>query len=209
MKHSDCLSVFLLFALFYGVKPLNAQVSIGAKAGINVTSITTNEGYKSGGIVNAIGLHAGVMAEFGIVERFAVQPELSFIQKGFRNDTKSINWIFNEADLHLLAKYKYHLGKVIGHVEAGPTLGAVLGGYKKPDDGDKITLDLDKDYLKKWDYGITAGLGFGLKLGPGTLFVDGRYMLSLDDIFEPESTVITGKSRKVGFDYTLGYLFPL
>jgi hypothetical protein len=206
MKNQFTSAFIVLLILSFS--SLKAQLSLGFKAGVNISAVTTDQGYLSGGIQNVFGLHFGTLLEIGLVDHFAVQPELSFLQKGFRNDEKSINWIFNELDLHLLAKYKYNIGKVKGNIVAGPTIGSVMGGYKKPDNGDKITLHLDDDMIKRWDYGITAGLGFGLDVGPGTLVLDGRYLLSLDNIFEEGSPVITGKSRKVGFDYTLGYLFP-
>lgn len=203
-------TVFLKFLglgciLLVGVRA-STQTSLGVKAGINVTSIATDSGYIAGGITNAIGLHGALLVEFGLSDHFAVQPELSFIQKGYRNDVVGVDWLFNQADLHLLAKFKYDIGeKFRGHLAAGPTFGAVLSGNRFPDDGDKVKIDLDAEQIKQWDYGICAGLGFGLELGPGVLFIDGRYMLSLDNIFEDSAN--KGKTRRVGFDYTLGYLF--
>ena len=198
------LGVLLLLA-----SPAQAQVSIGIKGGINVTSVSTDAGYNTGGVQNAFGLHLAALLEFALSDHFAVQPELNYIQKGYRVDigTTNVNWIFNQVDIHLLAKYNYSISdRFKGYVNAGPTFGPVLDAYKKPDNGDKVVLDFDKDLIKKWDYGITGGLGFGIVAGEGLLFIDGRYMLSLDDIFEESAN--KGKFRRVGFDYTIGYLVP-
>lgn len=187
----------------------SAQLSLGLKGGVNITSVTTDDGYKTGGVKNTFGGHAAVMLEIEGRNHWALQPEINWLQKGylFDNGTIKTRWIFNELDLHLLAKYKFNLGTVKSYLNAGPTIGKVINGSKKPSNGDKITLDIDKDQINAWDYGIAAGTGFGLSVGKGILFVDGRYMLSLNDIFTEAAN--KGKFRKVGFDYTLGYFFPL
>lgn len=197
----------LLICCFVSVT-LTAQISWGLKAGVNITSVTTDDGYKTGGVKNTFGGHAGLMLEISAGQHFAVQPELNWLQKGyaFDNGTVTTRWIFNELDLHVLAKYKFDLGKVRSYVNAGPTIGKVLNGFKKPSNASKIDLDFTKDKIRPWDYGLAAGLGLGLDAGPGVLFVDGRYMLSLVDIFEASAN--KGKFRKVGFDYTLGFLIP-
>ncbi len=186
-----------------------AQLSIGLKGGVNITSVSTDDGYNTAGIKNTFGGHAGIMLEIASGEHWAVQPEINWLQKGylFDNGTVETRWIFNELDLHLLGKYKFNLGAVKSYLNAGPTFGKVMSGFKKPSNGTKIDLDFDKDQINAWDYGITAGLGLGLSLGKGVVFVDGRYMLSLNDIFTEAAN--KGKFRKVGFDYTLGYFFPL
>lgn len=209
MRTSNLFTGLCLACLCCAVFPAQAQLSLGIKGGVNITGVTTDLGYLEGGIKNTFGLHAGVILEIPIDDHFAIQPELNWLQKGYavENGAVTTKWIFNILDVHLLAKYNYNLGKVKGYVDAGPTFGPVLSGYREPDNADKITLDLDTDLIRKFDYGITAGLGFGLSLGSGIIFVDGRYMLSLNDIFEDAAN--KGKFRKVGFDYTLGYLFPL
>ena len=187
---------------------MSGQLSLGIKGGINITSVTTDLGYKKGGNANTIGAHAAVMLEASLSDHFAIQPSINWIQKGWKNDNAAFTkWIFNILDVHLLAKYKYNIGKVRGFVDAGPTFGPVLSASKDPANGDKVDVDLDADMIQKLDYGITAGLGFGLPLGKGQIFVDGRYMLSLNDVFEDEAN--KGKFQKVGFDYTIGYLIPL
>lgn len=206
MKKRFYPAIFIMFCLLHFT--LTAQISFGLKGGVNITSASTDEGYKTAGVKNTFGGHAGIMLEIGAGEHFAVQPELNWLQKGyaFDNGTVSTRWIFNELDLHLLAKYKFDLGKVRSYVNAGPTLGKVLNGFKKPSNAPKIDLDFTRDQIRPWDYGLAAGLGLGLDAGPGVLFVDGRYMLSLVDIFEASAN--KGKFRKVGFDYTLGFLIP-
>lgn len=209
MRTSNFFLSLGLLCLSTWAVPAHAQMFLGIKAGVNITGVTTDMGYLSGGIKNAFGLHAGVQLEIPIGDHFAFQPEVNWLQKGYavENGPVTTKWIFNTLDVHLLAKYNYNIGSVKGYVNAGPTLGPVIGGYRKPDNADKITLDLDADLIRKFDYGVTAGLGFGLSVGSGVLFIDGRYMLSFTDIFEDAAN--RGKFRKVGFDYTLGYSFPI
>ncbi len=202
---SAMISAFLLCS-----DPVSGQLSLGLKGGINITSVTTDAGYKKNGNKNTILGHAAIMLEASLSDHFAIQPSINWLQKGWENENANAafeKWVFNILDVHLLAKYKYTIGKVNGFIDAGPTFGPVLGGTKTPNGGDKIDVDLDADMIRKLDYGLTAGLGFGLPLGKGQIFVDGRYMISLNDVFEEEAN--KGKFKKVGFDYCLGYLFPL
>jgi hypothetical protein len=209
MKNKTCSLYFIGAILFALQHPASGQLSLGIKGGINITSVVTDLGYKKGGVGNTIGGHAGIMLDAPISDRFAIQPEINWLQKGYaiNNGTVTTKWIFNIIDIHLLAKYKFDLGNVKSFIHAGPTFGPVLGGFRDPDNVDKNKLDLNADQIRKWDYGISTGLGFGLVMGSGTLFVDGHYMLSLSDIFVEEAN--KGKFQKVGFDYTLGYFFPL
>lgn len=181
---------------------LNAQLSIGAKAGINVANIITDDGYKKNGLENVILPHFGAMLEIGMGEHFALQPEANFIQKGFNNSVNDVKWQFNYLDLHLMLKYKFNLGPLRAYVDAGPTAGYALNASKADND-----VDFDLEKMKQAELGIAGGLGLGFDLGPGVLFVDGRYMMSLSNLNEDDS--VRGTWRHAGFDYTLGYLLRL
>jgi hypothetical protein len=199
--------LLLMISLLF-TSPAKSQWLLGVKGGINISSISTDAGYKKNGNQNAILGHAGIMLEGTLSDHFAIQPGVNWLQKGWKNETAAFEkWVFNILDIHVLAKYKYNIGSVKGFIDAGPTFGPVLSASKTPKGGDAENVDLDADKIEKFDYGITAGLGFGLALGKGTLFVDGRYMISFNDAFKEEAN--KGKVQKVGFDYCLGYLFPL
>lgn len=74
------LSVVAIFAFGFS----NAQeVKFGAKAGLNLSTITG--GNLSGG--SRVGFHVGGLAEIGLTEKFAVQPELLLSMKGASYDS--------------------------------------------------------------------------------------------------------------------------
>jgi hypothetical protein len=199
-----------VIVIVLGTKQSRAQIYIGPKAGINIANVVTDSGYLAGGFKNIIVYHAGAVAQFGVAKNFSIDPELCWLQKGWHleNATTDVKRIFNTIDLQVLAKYTIPFSeKFFGYADAGPTISYALSCTKQPEGGDKVKVDFDAEMISRFDYGIGAGIGLGMKAGKGKLFVDGRYMLSFSDVFEEEAN--KGKFRFTGFDYTLNYIIPI
>lgn len=134
---------------------------MGIKGGLNVSNLFIDDVDDE----NArIGYHVGVFAQIFSSDAFAIQPELVFSTKGSKNQYSSgsfdqnIKYNLNYIDLPVLAVFK--LGKQVEFQ---------LGGYASYLLNVNVTYEgdlangsdqVDKDHLKSYDYGLSAGLGF-------------------------------------------------
>jgi hypothetical protein len=156
------------------------------------------------------GYTASVVAEFPVLDFFAFQPELSFIQKGYKmnftilDTTLETRYILNYIEAPLLLKGVFGTETVKGYVLAGPTFGYAFNGFEKLD-GQKN--DISFEHKQRFEIGLQFGIGFGLDLGPGTFFLDGRYGLGITDVDDSKEFDIVWKNR--GINIGMGYLYRI
>ncbi len=191
-----------------------AQISLIPKAGITLSTISYDE--EPNGQESKIGFVGGAGVEIGIVKNFfSVQPELLFIQKGERYDTRGVKTsaTLNYLELPVLAKISVGSPSIKGYLNAGPSLGLGLTGKQKieggEDDGETDIRFGDptndgRRYLdNRFDFGVQFGGGVNLGLGPGAVIADVRYGLGISDLNDED------KSKNRTFAFTLGYAIPL
>ncbi len=85
MKSTNQILLATLIILF-GHRFLSAQVALGLKAGANFGNVHTTQALNdlTPDFKYATGAVAGGVAEISFGKYFAVQPELNWVQKGFR-----------------------------------------------------------------------------------------------------------------------------
>ena len=207
-----------------------AQVSIGLKAGVNYANITTPD-------ISLVAIPStsanqsftfGAVAEIGIKNGFAIQPELNFTKKGFEvaqgipielgniNLPVGVKAItdLNYVEMPVLGKYNFGNGKIGGYVAAGPTMSYATSGRFRTVANFIIDVniidqkfDLDALNLTRFDIGGTIGAGGTVNLGGSKLFVDARFthgFTKLDNL-----PVIDLDFRNKNFALTTGVLIPL
>ncbi|HRJ31041.1 MAG TPA: porin family protein [Cyclobacteriaceae bacterium] len=141
MKKHLIVSALLLITTFASAQTLSIIPKIGATFSTVATEFDEN-------IKSKPGFTLGAAVNYGLTDMLSVQPELNFIQKGFKeeyseswdeevdgrwfyyqNDFKQVVTI-NYIELPVLARATF--GKVTKfHVMAGPSLGFALGGKYK------------------------------------------------------------------------------
>jgi len=170
-----------LSILFVGISFAQAP-KIGVTAGLNVSNLTgsgTSGSYKAG-------FQAGVVADFGITEKFSIMPELLFAQRGAKDSEEGVDvtMTLNYLQLPINAAYKFDVGngsKVF--VFAGPYFGYGLSGKATAKNGanginvsasQDIKFGSSDDKLKAFDIGLNVGVGylyekifFKLQFNPG------------------------------------------
>ncbi len=150
-------------------------IRIGPKAGINFANLSYDESYDFLETKMKISHHFGIVAEFPILERFSIQPELLYADQGEKYEINvegelvTMRTRLNYLNLPVMAKYYFVKGFSL---EAGPQVGIVLYSKSVDDDGDKT----DIEDINPFDFGLTAGLGYQFDVG---LFVQGRYYRGL------------------------------
>jgi hypothetical protein len=203
----------LLSCLAVIVQPAFGQdVMIGAKGGLNIANIDTDEpDFDSS---TRTGIVAGAFVSFGLTDMFYLQPEVLFSQKGFSQE---------ESGADLTAELDYFqipvLLKAVFPIEDSPIRPGVYAGgaisfessceVSGEMDGVSVSADCDAGDLElereKTDFGVVFGAEVQYDAGSFTILLDGRYDLGLRDLDKDEE--LSTKSRTWSFMAGVG--FPL
>lgn len=183
-------TVLITVITMLGLTSVKAQdIKFGAKAGLNIAFIT---GDNTKDFKPNTDFHFGVMAEWKISDKFALQPEIVYSGQGSDINFESEGRVaLNYLNVPIMGKYYISKGLSL---EAGPQIGFLLstnGG----------TIDY-KDFLKPTDFGVNFGLGYKLDNG---LNFSARYNLGLTNINNVDG--FTDKNRNGVFQLSVGYFF--
>jgi opacity protein-like surface antigen len=209
----------------------NAQdMKFGAKAGLNVASISGLDNSKS-----LFGANLGVFAEFKISDKFAVQPEILFSMQGAKGSISetetsgsgafSITSTFNAENkaalnyinIPIMAKFfvteqlSLQAGPQIGFLMSLETTSETSGSTTTTFGGNTTTTVATPTSSSSSDKSNSNSVDFGLNFGAGyditeNIFVEARYNLGLNNI---NKNTITGQSdiKNRVISVNLGYKF--
>jgi hypothetical protein len=207
------LPVVLLLSTFFTA---GAQLRLGVRGGVHFAKQSYKVEDFFGFNINTDNITAislAGMAEITVAGDFAVQPELSFIQKGGKLETEdeygeksSAKNVINHIDVPILLKYKFGSEKIGGYLAAGPAFGYALSGTTEAN-GEKEDIDFKEAEYKRFEESVNFGGGIGINVGSGQVFLDLRYNWGLTDHSDEEEDAFTTKNK--GFGISLGYLFSL
>ncbi|MEO1262273.1 MAG: porin family protein [Bacteroidota bacterium] len=194
-------TISVAIALVFAFSATAQTVSFGLKTGVQSANV------KVPGFIGDISqipdfksittFNVGAVSEIGLHKNFAIQPELTFTQKGFKlSEDFDVNLFnvplpigatavtrFNYLEMPLLAKAKFGNERSNFYLLAGPTIGYAMSG--KLDTRAKLLIeldlfetpiDLDAVGYQRWEIGGMAGAGVSFNTGGGSqLFFDVRY----------------------------------
>ncbi len=160
------IGILLILVLFISASA-NAQFSrFGIKAGVNFSNMSVDNANDKN---LRTGFHAGVFGRMAMSELFSLQPELLYTTKGFSNSYDNLiakgkadvnlNYIEVPINLvyHLSEDFNFQLGPYFSYLaNVNVTTNNELLGFLDINTDDNI----DRDNFKKFDVGLTAGLGF-------------------------------------------------
>lgn len=163
------------------------DIDFGIKTGINFANFSGDD---SGSFDGVIGLHAGVVVDISLLEKFSLQPELIYSSQG--GEFSGISTLkLDYLSMPILAKYYLFKGFSI---EAGPQFSFLLDSKYEGLNGNPDGVFDGKDL----DIAGAVGLGFKLPFG---LFTQARYVIgvnSTDELFDLKNNV---------FQLSVGYKF--
>ncbi|TVZ50912.1 porin family protein [Dokdonia sp. Hel_I_53] len=183
------LSVAFVAATFITV---NAQeTTFGLKGGVNFASINGDDLDDLDGRTS---FHVGAVANFGLTEAFAIQPEVVYSSQGASEEFEGddINYRLNYINIPVLADYTFAEGF---SAQFGPQFGINVSSDVEFD-GD--TEDLED--VETLDLGLAGGLQYSLDQG---IFFQARYTLGLNNIFDFEDA----DAKNGVFALSVGYNF--
>ena len=165
-------------------KVASFDVAFGAKAGLNLATVTGNISDPS----ILVGIHFGSMAEVTINKQLAVQPEVLFSMQGATYSKKG-NTQLNYLLFPVIGKY-YIIENL--SLEAGPHLGLLLTAR---DEGENI-----KKHISSTDVGFNIGAGYKLK---NKINLGLRYSIGLTNINDNGGD----KTNNAVLQLSVGYFF--
>lgn len=139
---------------------------------------------------------------------FALQLEALYLTRGYTTDSGVISYKLKYLEMPLLLRLDLGSGmRAAPYVMVGPSLSVETGCDVDFDYEDAPTGDCDEFGFdtKSTDVGGTGVVGIELALGPGSLFVEGRYTHGFTNVIATEGL----ESRNRTFGLFAGYSFPL
>ncbi len=187
------LFLFAAVAVF-GFTSVNAQeVTFGAKAGLNMASISGDD---TSDLKAKTSFHVGAVAEIAISDEFSVQPELLYSAQGAKADEGDGELKLTYINLPIMAKYYVAEGFSI---EAGPQVGFLMSADESDGDND----DDIKDVTSGIDFGANFGVGYKMESG---LNFAARYNVGLGNIWDFEGSDDYKNTNSV-IQVSVGYFF--
>jgi Outer membrane protein beta-barrel domain len=187
--------------LLAAVHPLRAEdqpsFRLGIKAGPSYSNVNWSQDDGSGDPFRR--LTFGLLAEFSLSPRFAIQPELDLVTMGFSwrdaspaEGTKHVDGL---SYLHVPVLFKVrllHPGWIVPAVFAGPVLGILTSAHASDYDayGNVIFQGDIKHLYRQADFGAAAGAGADIQVRNLRLLLDVRYYLGFMDVSTSEGFVV-------------------
>lgn len=176
---------------------LNAQIGLGVRGGVNFASSELEEkiegSWETSNAKFIPLLNFSVLGEISFSDKFAFQPEVNFIQKGYKNtiSTDLLDYDYkvkmNYVEVPLLLKGKFGSEALKFTALLGPTFGYTFSGKVKSDETE-TDINFDEDQIKQTDLGAMLGIGVDIKAGPGSFFLDGRLGWGLSNLDDSENS---------------------
>lgn len=199
------------------------HISIGARAGATMSRASFSPSIPQSWVMGSCG---AVTFRYTEEKLFGLVAELGWTTRGWTEDFKEAPFTYSRTVTYLTLPVMTHIyfgtPRFKCFVNLGPSVSMRLG--------DKITANFDyrdplqvpdfprnrqteqlyADITGRFDYGITAGLGFEFWVSPrNSLSLEGRFYYGLGNMFPSSKADTFGASRHMTLEMTLGYNFRL
>lgn len=174
------------------------------------------------------GVHGGVSAKFISEKNLGLIIELNYAQKGWKEEfDEESDYEYGRQLQYVELPFMTHVyfGNRVRFVfNAGPQIGFMLGDKTVMNDSFAEYLEYAQETapdepavaqyfgkMRKFDYGLTGGLGIEFNTGIGLMQLEGRYYFGLGDIFENRDSKgsIFSRSANRNIVAKLTYYFQL
>jgi hypothetical protein len=205
------VAAFAAVALTGASSQVSAQgLTIGFKLGPTFANLEFDDETFEENTINNFG--GGGFIRFGI-GGLAIQPELLVFTKG--SDVESTLQDFETKidylEIPVLLHFSLGSAVISPYLAAGPSFGFEIG-CKVEDDAAGTESDCDDAgsgfnvNRKSFDFSLTGLAGLGFRMGPGSLFVEGRYVHGLSNINDQSGAEVKNRAYAVmaGYSISLG-----
>ena len=171
--------------LFLGLAVAASSIAFGqqfgAKAGVNVSSLTSTNELDS---KSKTGFYAGIFMNAPLASNFSIQPELLYENSGAKASTFSNVDVKQNLDyIAIPVMFQYNATPEL-YFEAGPKFSFLVNNKFTSDNAtveNLLNQAVNKDSYSTFDFGL--GLGAGYYFTPN-IGINVRYMAGLTDIYK-------------------------
>ena len=169
----------LVLLLFAGIAFATAnaqQIEFGAKAGLNLSTITVSNGFNGYSYNSLANFNAGAFLKVHLIRSFSIQPEVYYSGQGFKADDGSgglYSEHVNYVNIPILAKFSHRSGL---YLETGPQFGIKLSATDKENG---VSQDVSSAYHSA-DFSWAFGAGFKIPMSP--VGIDLRYNVGITNV---------------------------
>ncbi|PVW15685.1 porin family protein [Marixanthomonas spongiae] len=199
---------FIAVLAVFGITATQAQeVRLGAKGGVNFSSLSGKGFDAFDDPEGRTSFHLGLLAEIPLSERFSIQPEVLYSGQGFdlvsREGADDTEVQLDYINVPVMAKVYIVEGL---YAEAGPQIGFNVKNEidSDPDDFGSGETELDGDMFNDVDFSVGVGAGYRFNNG---LFLNARYNFGLSDIVNNEDLPVEVDAKNTVFAVSAGYSF--
>ena len=183
---------------------VQAQITFGARGGINFSNMKYDYGGLSMSPKMKPGIQLGVVAEYALSESLFLQPGFLFAQQGMKmdDDDETIKLTLNYIQIPVNFQFKTEVGGgTILLLQAGPYGGiGVNGKWKYGKDSEDVEFGSGENAdFKTFDFGL--GLGAGIEFG-GNMQLGIGYNLGLANLDTSGSSKFSAKNNGLAFTFT-------
>ncbi|MFC1536073.1 porin family protein [Candidatus Neomarinimicrobiota bacterium] len=224
--------IVILIVLIIGFPIKAQQAQFGVMGGVMIADMDLKAANGDELVTNsrtAFGI--GAIYSHPLSNSMSLMVELMFLQKGSQkkatNNDPNIDIKMNFIEIPVFFKMAFGNG-LSPYIKAGPSVGiqisskaeSEVGGVVAGSSLQKFEGDLT-DVIGRIDFGIGIGAGISYQMDDLTIFIDGRYLLGLIDIWkggkieweagDDKFTVESDKNAELrtnGIQIMLGVLFP-
>jgi hypothetical protein len=178
-------------------------LTLGVKGGVNLATQRNSGGNDDGpGLESRVGLVAGMFATMPLVSKLELQPEALFSSKGARVDLDGIkaSLVADYLEVPVLARFSRR-GGFNYYLAGGPAVAFLLRAHSRTEfAGSTEEIDITEQ-VNRVDFGVAMGGGVEF----GSIVIDGRYTLGLQDIDKDKSDAVKTTNRAISL--TVGFKF--
>ena len=202
------------------------QSAIGFKFGGHLGQFSGFEVFEFGGNNTQeynFGFQIGLIYEIAINDQISIQPELLYLQKGYKIKFEFMDSFSSEQEvtinyleLPILAKMKFGDTESLNFFAiVGPSFGYALSGDGKFTEitNGETTTDTEEiefsenDEFERLDVSAAIGGGMSIPINLFNLFFEGRYLLGVSNLNDDEFDQTSINNR--GISFVAGIMIPL
>lgn len=199
-----------LFALMGVTSKVSAQGPVlGAKLGASWSNFKVDDDDGEQSRLSSFTGGGFLRFDFG---RVGLQPELMIVTKGSKVEDPDMDakLKLDYVEVPVLLYVPLTQSGVSPYLIGGPAVAFEIGCNVEAGTGNvEVSAECDgNDFLpdrKKVDFGVIAGAGLSLPMGPGAALVEGRYTLGFSNLVDDSD--FSAKNRSIGL--MVGYSIPL
>ena len=201
MKTIKFRTLGLALSLVLSVGVFAQEFHYGIKGGVNLAVQSEIADYYTNSDIRT-GLHAGVFGNMSLNDKFSLQTEVNYEQKGSKSENITSNYDY--ISVPVLVKYslgKSELTALKFNINVGPYAAFLINAENKVIYGDGVENTIDaKDDTENMEFGIITGIGMAYPIGNKNLTLDLRLGLGLT-AFDKNDSDLSNKYVGISFGY--------